>query len=371
MGEAIQQQTVRRTDPPSADVATSSVGADRNVQGEGSESMSSVDLVPIAPAFPAAFAPPLGADALADALVAGQLSPRTRRAYASDLAELLSVLEKWQVGLTGVTRDHLHAYRSWLAGEAVPGLAPRTACAPASVSRKVSVARQFFAEAEGRGLIPANPAARLRGFRVSDESKTLGLSRQQARDLLEGIDTATLLGLRDRALLSLMIRTGLRRMDALGATLGALGEQQGHRTLRVVSKGNKERLIKVPPEVARHLDAWRTAAGALREEGGRTPLFCGIVKAGRGRGCATCCTGAGSGRSRRRRSGRWWCGGRGRRGSRRTSRPTRPGIPSSRWRWTPGRRCTRSRWRPATRTRARPSATGAPSRTSTTTPWIM
>lgn len=236
---------------------------------------------------PVSFVPPFNADSLADALVAGQLSPRTRRAYASDLTELLSVLDAWNVDLTAVNRDHLNAYRAWLAGESVPGLAPRPACAPASVSRKVSVARQFFAEAESRGLIAVNPAARLRGFQVSDESKTLGLSRQQARELLDKIDTATLLGLRDRALLSLMIRTGLRRMDALGATLGVLGEQQGHRTLRVRSKGNKERLIKIPPEVARHLDAWRQAAGILRQEADqqetdRTPLFCGIVKAGRG-----------------------------------------------------------------------------------------
>jgi len=229
------------------------------------------------------FEPPFNADSLADALVAGQLSPRTRRAYASDLSELLSVLDAWNVGLTAVNRDHLNAYRAWLAGESVPGLAPRPACAPASVSRKVSVARQFFAEAESRGLIAVNPAARLRGFQVSDESKTLGLSRQQARELLERINTTTLLGLRDRALLSLMIRTGLRRMDALGATLVALGEQQGHRTLRVRSKGNKERLIKIPPEVARHLDAWRQSAGALRQETDKTPLFCGIVKAGRGK----------------------------------------------------------------------------------------
>ena len=234
-------------------------------------------------AYGSLFAPPLSADTLADALVAGQLSPRTRRAYASDLAELLSVLELWNVGLTAVTRDHLNAYRAWLAGETVPGLEARTPCAPASVSRKVSVIRQFFAEAESRGLIPVNPATRLRGFQVSDESKTLGLSRQQARELLEQIDTSTLLGLRDKAMLSLMIRTGLRRMDVLSATLGALGEQQGHKTLRVLSKGNKDRLIKIPPEVSRHLDAWREGAKGVRQEAEKTPLFCGLVRSGRGK----------------------------------------------------------------------------------------
>src|SRR5687768_10285408 len=87
-----------------------------------------------------------------------------------------------------------------------------------TVSRKISVCRQFFAEALDRGLVDVNPAARLRGFTVSDESKTMGLSREQAKELLNSIDTRTLLELRDKAMLALMIRTGLRRMDVIGAT---------------------------------------------------------------------------------------------------------------------------------------------------------
>ena len=235
-----------------------------------------------APGPLAAFAPPpQDADGLADALVAGQLSPRTRRAYASDLAELLTVLDAWGLALPHVTRDHLHAFRAWLAGEAVPGIAPRTPCAPATVSRKVSVLRQFFAEAADRGLIAADPAARLRGFRVSGDSKTLGLTRAQAHRLLRAIPTDTPLGLRDLALFSLMLRTGLRRMDILGATLSMLGVQQGHRTLTFLSKGAKQRVIKIPPDVAAHLDAWLQAARADRAETPATPVFCGLVKTGR------------------------------------------------------------------------------------------
>ena len=182
-----------------------------------------------------------------------------------------------------MTKDHLNAYRSWLAGEDVPGLERKEKpLATASVSRKVSVCRQFFAEALDRGLTETNPAARLRGFSVSQDSKTLSLSRGEAKALLESIETETLLGLRDRAMLSLMIRTGLRRMDVIGATLGRLGMRDGHTVLRVISKGNKERTVKVPVEVARHLDAWRTGARASREETPTTPLFCRIVKVGRG-----------------------------------------------------------------------------------------
>ena len=51
----------------------------------------------------------------------------------------------------------------------------------ATVSRKVAVCRQFFAEAVDRRLIEVNPAARLRGFTVSQESKTMGLSKGQAK----------------------------------------------------------------------------------------------------------------------------------------------------------------------------------------------
>ena len=134
------------------------------------------------------FVPPIDADSLADALVAGQISLRTRRAYASDLTELISVLSAWGLQLPEANKDHLHAYRRWLAGESVPGLERKAKpFAVATVSRKISVCRQFFAEALERGLIEANPAVRLRGFSVSQESKTLGLSRKQAKELLEGI----------------------------------------------------------------------------------------------------------------------------------------------------------------------------------------
>jgi integrase/recombinase XerD len=232
---------------------------------------------------PVRFAAPTDADSLVDALVAGQLSPRTRVAYASDLTELLSVMEAWGLMLQEVNRDHLHAYRRWLAGEEVPGLQRKEKpSAAATVSRKISVCRQLFAEALDRGLVEVNPANRVRGFKVSQESKTLGLSRTQAKELLDKVETQTLLGLRDKAMLSLMIRTGVRRMDVIGATLGKLGERDGHTILSMVSKGNKERTVKIPVEVARHLEAWREAAKLRRDELPTTPLFCSVVKQGRG-----------------------------------------------------------------------------------------
>ena len=251
------------------------------------ESSPDTDLVVIGPARALArFVPATNADSLADALVAGQLSERRRKAYASDLAELIGVLEAWRLGLRDVTKDHLHAYRAWLAEEEVPGLVTKEqACAIATVSRKIAVCRQFFAEALDRGLVEVNPAARLRGFSVSQESKTLGLTKVQAKELIDSIKPDTLLNLRDRAMLSLMVRTGLRRMDVIGATLGAMSQRDGHTVLFVVSKRNKERIVKIPVDVARSLTAWREAAKAFREESPATALFCSLVKEGRGERC--------------------------------------------------------------------------------------
>ena len=225
------------------------------------------------------------ADDLAGALVAGQLSARTRRAYTSDLAEMLGVWNSWNLALPEVTRDHLHAWRRWLDGETLPGLPTKAkSCAPATISRKVSVARSFFGEAFDRGLITVNPAARLRGFALSDESKTMGLSARQASDLLGAIDASSLIGLRDRAILSLMLRTGPRRMDVIQATVGALGESQGHHILRLtMSKGRKDRTLKLPVDVWRYVEEWRAEARKSRDEkpDGSTPLFCAVMRSGR------------------------------------------------------------------------------------------
>jgi hypothetical protein len=72
-------------------------------------------------------------------------------------------------------------------------------------------------------------------------------------------------------MLSLMIRTGLRRMDVIQATLGALSQRDGHTVLSV--------------DVVRTLEAWREAVRPLREETPTTPLFCGLARQGRGEQC--------------------------------------------------------------------------------------
>jgi len=55
---------------------------------------------------------------------------------------------------------------------------------------------------------------------------------------------------------------GLRTFEAYGASINDLGEEHGHRVLRVCGKGGKVRLVPPPPAVARAIDRLRDVADA-------------------------------------------------------------------------------------------------------------
>ena len=187
----------------------------------------------------------------AEGVLAGLLSENTVRAYRVDIRQFEYWMDEEGLKLADLTADHLVAYRDWL----------RAQYTPASVNRKLSVIRQFLDEANSRGLIDHNPAERVRGIRTSSTySPTEGLTREDARRLLDATERDTLLGKRDYAILSLMLRTGLRRAEVRGLTVDDLGTREGHPVLRVVGKG-------APPDSSRC--PW--TSGATLRSGCRRP----------------------------------------------------------------------------------------------------
>ncbi len=218
-----------------------------------------------------------------DAVIAGQFSPHTRRAYAGDVQLFMNYLDAiGRPGLAQVTRDDLIAYRAWLIAT----------YAPATVNRRLSVVRSLFKEALLRGEVALDPTVHLRQLRVDDESPTIPLDQREVRTFLDAIDRTTLLGLRDAALLSLLIRTGLRRAEITTLATGDLAMQRGHHTLTVLGKGHKRRLVKVPVDVARDLQAWLEARTTIERQHVESftlpndaPLFVEVRRVGRGEEC--------------------------------------------------------------------------------------
>lgn len=205
------------------------------------------------------------------ALVSGQLSQNTSRAYAADIRAFLTFIGG-EDKLSQVSKDMVVVYRNQLLADGYK---------PATINRKLSSVRQLFEEAVDRRLIEANPAARVKGLKQnSNYSPTAGISRDEARQIIDSIDTTTLIGKRDYALWMLMLRTGLRRQEVASCRTSCLGDRDGYKVLTVVGKGNKTRLTKLPIDVARAIDEWLCAADM---QDGDYPLFTEVRKVGRGK----------------------------------------------------------------------------------------
>ena len=110
-------------------------------------------------------------------------------------------------------------------------------------------------------MIEGNPARPelVRSPRVSQESQTKGLTAEQARALLDAIEGEDLTAIRDRAMIELALRTGLRRAEIVGADRADLGEERGHHVLTVTGKGGERQTVKVPVPAARALRTYLDA----------------------------------------------------------------------------------------------------------------
>jgi integrase/recombinase XerD len=123
---------------------------------------------------------------------------------------------------------------------------------PSTVSRRLSVVVGFYRVCVIDGILAHSPADYVRRPVVPPESPTLGLGHLQFEAL---ITTARLSSNpNDYALIAMLGLLGLRIFEACGANIADLGEEHGHRVVRVRGKGGKVVLIPLPPAVARAID---------------------------------------------------------------------------------------------------------------------
>lgn len=195
-------------------------------------------------------------DVLVDPLapfLTGTLSPLTAKAYRQDVEAFLDWLGRPANALGAVNADDIIAYRNTLLAK----------LKPATVARRLSTLRNFFDLCAEYGITQSNPAraSRVKSPRVSPHSNTAGLNRQQAERLLAQPDRATPVGIRDYAILSLMVHTGLRRAEVCAIRLGHLRDKSGFPVLVVTGKGHKERDLKILPWLWQAIVSYIAASG--------------------------------------------------------------------------------------------------------------
>jgi integrase/recombinase XerD len=123
---------------------------------------------------------------------------------------------------------------------------------PSTVSRRLSVVVCFYRTCVIDAVLEHSPAEYVRRSTVPPESPTLGLSHLQFEAILTAARSST--NPYDFALVAMLGLLGLRIFEASGADIADLGEEHGHRVLRVVGKGDKAVLVPLPPAVGRAID---------------------------------------------------------------------------------------------------------------------
>jgi integrase/recombinase XerD len=197
------------------------------------------------------------------------LSANTVAAYRRDLSTFAAWAAKRGTTLDAVDRATLLDY---LASGLHAGRSARSA------ARLLSCLRGFYRHRLRNGRITADPTLQVESPRIGRPlPKSLGESDVEA--LLAAPDTATALGLRDRAMLELLYACGLRVSELVGLELGGINMQQG--VVRILGKGAKERLVPVGDEALAWIGRYlREARPELVADGSSRALFPGRGGAG-------------------------------------------------------------------------------------------
>ena len=176
-------------------------------------------------------------------------SPNTIEAYLGDLEGIVA----WGRGegrrvldLADLDIVFLRAYLASLFG----------AMEPASIGRKVASVRVFFRFLDSRKMIARNPAALLRAPRIPRKLPRF-LTVDQAMSLMDVPEASTPKGFRERAILELLYGAGIRVSELVSLDLRDV--DLAGRTVRVMGKGRKERVVPIGHHAASAIRGWLEA----------------------------------------------------------------------------------------------------------------
>jgi len=201
-------------------------------------------------------------------------NPHTRRAYYRAADEFLG----WcaSVGVLSIAAVQPMHVATWIEA------ATRELAAP-SVKQRLAAIRRLFDWLVTGQVVPVNPAHAVRGpSHIVTTGQTPVLDPAEARAMLDSIDTSTPAGLRDRALIGLMVYSFARIGAALGMAVEDVYTQNRRLWVRLREKGGKRHAMPCHHNLDEYLVAYLDGAG-LRDDP-KGPLFRTI---GRGTGKLT------------------------------------------------------------------------------------
>ncbi len=193
----------------------------------------------------------------------------SKRAYQKGIEKFLSWLASNQI--TQPDRGDILRFKSWLIE---CGLSANT------VSSYLVAVKRFFAYLEGIRKYP-NVAKDIKGVKQPKGHLRESLTVSQIREMLSHIDTSTLQGKRDFAIVNLMARTGLRTIEIVRANVEDMKQEGGEALLFVQGKGrdSKDSFVILTEKSLKPILAYLKARGRVEP---REPLFSSLSDRNKG-----------------------------------------------------------------------------------------
>ena len=187
-------------------------------------------------------------------------SQKTIETYTKAIRQLFNYFSL--NGITRPTREDIIAFRDELKASGHK---------PTTVQNYITATKLFFKWTAQERIYP-NVAEHIKGAKLNREHKKDYLTSRQVKTILEAIKRDTVKGLRDYAMLTLMITGGLRTIEVVRADISDLRNIGECTALFVQGKGREEKTeyIKISPEVEKAIRTYLTKRGSKDES---EPLF--------------------------------------------------------------------------------------------------
>lgn len=188
---------------------------------------------------------------------------RTVEAYGRDVAAFSAFASQQSLTFGDVDRVLLRSFISTLF---------ESRRSPATIARNISAIRSLYRFLIREGLVTKNPARDLKRPRRT-RSLPHVVDIEAMKRMLDGIDTTTLSGVREKAILELLYGSGIRLSELIGLSEEEVREKEG--TIHVRGKGSKERIVPLGREATKAIVRYRRLRSEIKEAegGGRLPFF--------------------------------------------------------------------------------------------------
>jgi tyrosine recombinase XerC len=194
-------------------------------------------------------------------------SAHTVTAYQHDLEQFLNFIYQYDsLLLKDFGKIDRQAIRHFLGKEYEKGNSAKT------VARRLASVKSLFNYLVQAEAIRDNPAIHIKTPKVEKKIPTF-VQENKIEDLMKMPDAGTLIGKRDRAILELFYATGIRLNELAGLNIGSVNPQE--KLLRVLGKGNKERIVPFGKPAKNALESYLNKRGESWVSPQETPLFTG------------------------------------------------------------------------------------------------